>query len=116
MGKFCVCELSQLYFDWNLPLVYAENNRAFLFCYGREEQLRFDLHNFWNDGGYYEGLLTNLPRLHPLALLYEILCKDKTLLHKLFIKRNHFQSMDTSFWFLLATQRFYYFFGNRINE
>ena len=77
--EICICYRVCLTFPLFVAVfsvVWSENSRPFLICCGREEQLRFNLQNFWFEGVYEEGLLTNLPRLHILLLLYQILSKE----------------------------------------
>ena len=39
-----------------------------------EEQLRFNLDNFWEESSYREGNLTNLSLHHPLNILSALMC------------------------------------------
>ena len=51
------------------------------------------MQDFWVDGSYNEGLLTNLPRLHFVALSFEILCKKMNFHNfcvKIFLVYGHF--------------------------
>ena len=40
-----------------------------------EEQLRFNLDNFWEESSYREGNLTNLSLHHPLNILSALMCR-----------------------------------------
>ena len=55
--------------------VMQHNNlRDYLICTSREEQLRFNLENFWMSEEYPESL-TTLPFYHPYEVLIQIVCK-----------------------------------------
>ena len=43
-------------------------------CSSMEEQLRFNLDNFWEESSYREGNLTNLSLHHPLNILSALMC------------------------------------------
>ena len=62
--------------------VMQHNNlRDYLICTSREEQLRFNLENFWMSEEYPESL-TTLPFYHPYEVLIQIVCKYCLTKHK----------------------------------
>ena len=54
-------------------MLYSDNLRDFLICSNREERLRFNLEDLFQDNGYRE-LLQNLDILHPYSLLIYAIC------------------------------------------
>ena len=51
-----------------------------------EEQLRFNLANFWEEASYQEGNLTNLSLHHPLNILSALMCGCSLVFNKFFPK------------------------------
>ena len=49
-----------------------------------EEQLRFNLDNFWEESSYREGNLTNLSLHHPLNILSALMCGCSLIFNNLF--------------------------------
>ena len=49
-----------------------------------EEQLRFNLANFWEEASYQEGNLTNLSLQHPLNILSALMCGCSLVFNKFF--------------------------------
>ena len=61
-------------FVGSLSLFYADNMRDYVMCNGREETLRFNTKNFFEDLSYDESVF-NLPFYHPYKIFALFLCK-----------------------------------------
>ena len=65
--RYQACKQSQEINKWT-------GIRGYLVCSSMEEQLRFNLDNFWEESSYREGNLTNLSLHHPLNILSALMC------------------------------------------
>ena len=44
-------------------------------CAGREEEIKFNLQDFWLDSGYKNEAISNLPWYHPYVMWVRLICK-----------------------------------------
>ena len=87
-----------------IPLVFAmmsvyfhDNLRDYLICSSREEQLRFNLYNFWKSKDYPESL-TNLSWYHPYEIALKLIGLSRfptfyDLIHIIQVFFSHFSAL-----------------------
>ena len=57
-----------------VTLLYREHVRDFMICSAREQELRYNIQDFYLDKHYKEELVI-LPFYHPFKALYYLICK-----------------------------------------
>ena len=61
---------------------FYNNSRGYLICSNREEFLRYNLQDFWDEINYEKEHLNNLPGYHPFNMMIYIICESFNIVWK----------------------------------